>query len=686
MEQPHYIPKEFGLDNIILGPNEEILYSTWTITLLPDNEIVHYTERDDINKTSKLFTDVFILGKTYSVKMSVVTTNGPSRDTEPFIITITDNKDMIDLYPMPSVVDTPILTMPYDMNSIPNTNIKFECSKIVVTGNAVLEECNWILVDDMNKVVWSSLKDKENLSVITLKDIILSPDVVYTMYCSQKATNKDLSGCGSIVFKPTILKELDILGDLRDTFYKQPIETRLKNTPTNLINLEYELYGEDSVLLYKNNTMDTNIILPSLKMDGQYVLLEEDGYSYYTLKIRMTTASGTYGWRDFIFKPKKWSVESIRENDATRVYTNEMIPISITIDGFDASSFDLVSVKSMVGKVYEFPDGLFLMRYKRNEYGLYSYNSVDNRFVFFKRIDLLSIIGIPTAGTKHDLTVAMLPSGIVVVSVTPDADPTKSYILKYNPSTKEFSRFNNRVLDYEFHSYIDERVLLLKTGVAGAYSLSTYNIDTDILTSVATLPNELEIESSSSYHIGIDKADRKKLRVYTHTKDATTLTGKYVDIVIASDYGSAITGPIHIDLLLDSNTGNPTDLRWVFRDISLKNGKIIKIPLTPSMVADKVKLRWNISDSIFSNTESSKEIMVNQNNIALSRFDMFVFFNNGSRLLISSVSPQTSLLYGGSGWFTTDKIFYNTKELDMLILGGGGWFTLEEKTNKEENE
>lgn len=645
MEHPHYIPKEFGLDNIVLAPNEEILYSTWTITLLPDNEIVHYTERDDVNKTSKLFTDVFILGKTYSVKMSVVTTNGPSRDTEPFIITITDNKDLIDLYPMPSVVDTPIITMPYDMTSIPNTNIKFECSNIVVAGNAVLEECNWVLVDDMNKVVWSSLKDKENLSVITLKDIILSPDVVYTMYCSQKATNKDLSGCGSIVFKPTILKELDILGDLRDTFYTQPIETRLKNTPTNLTKLEYEVYGEDSVLLYKNNTMDTNIIIPSLKMDGQYVLLEEDGYSYYTLKIRMTTASGIYGWREFIFKPKKWSVESIKENDNTRVYTNEMIPISISIDSFDASSFDLVTSKSMLGRVYEFPDGLFLMRYKRNEYGLYSYSSSDNRFVFFKRIDLLSIVGMPAATTRHDLNVAMLPSGIVVVSVTPDTGNIKSYILKYNPSTKEFSRFNNRVLDIGFHSYIDDRVLLFKTGSVGAYSLSTYNIDTDILTSVATLPNELEIETSSSYYVGIDKTDRKKVRVYAHTKNATTLTGKYVDIVIANDYSSATTGPIQTGLLLDSSTGNPSDLRWVFRDLSLKNGNIIKIPITPSVVADKVKLRWNISDSLFSNIESSKEIMVKQSNITLSKFDMCVFFNNGNRLLMSSISPQTSLLY-----------------------------------------
>ena len=645
MEHPHYIPKEFGLDNIVLAPNEEILYSTWTITLLPDNEIVHYTERDDVNKTSKLFTDVFILGKTYSVKMSVVTTNGPSRDTEPFIITVTDNKDIIDLYPMPSVVDTPILTMPYDMTSIPNTNIKFECSKIVVSGNAVLEECNWVLVDDMNKVVWSSLKDKENLSIITLKDIILSPDVVYTMYCSQKATNKDLSGCGSIVFKPTILKELDILGDLRDTFYTQPIETRLKNTPTNLTKLEYEVYGEDSVLLYKNNTMDTNIIIPSLKMDGQYVLLEEDGYSYYTLKIRMTTASGIYGWREFIFKPKKWSVESIKENDATRVYTNEMIPISISIDSFDASSFDLVTSKSMLGRVYEFPDGLFLMRYKRNEYGLYSYSSSDNRFVFFKRIDLLSIVGMPAATTRHDLTVAMLPSGIVVVSVTPDTGNIKSYILKYNPSTKEFSRFNNRVLDIGFHSYIDDRVLLFKTGSVGAYSLSTYNIDTDILTSVATLPNELEIETSSSYYVGIDKTDRKKVRVYAHTKNATTLTGKYVDIVIANDYSSATVGSIQTGLLLDSNTGNPSDLRWVFRDLSLKNGNIIKIPITPSVVADKVKLRWSISDSLFNTIESSKEIMVKQSNITLSKFDMCVFFNNGNRLIISSVSPQTSLLY-----------------------------------------
>ena len=102
-----YVPKEIVLNNLEIPEGVSILYSTWTIRD-EANTIVHYTEMDEVNLTSKIFTDVFEVGKKYYVTMSMVRTDGPTIDTRPLEVQVFSGEDTYNLYPMPSVIDTPV--------------------------------------------------------------------------------------------------------------------------------------------------------------------------------------------------------------------------------------------------------------------------------------------------------------------------------------------------------------------------------------------------------------------------------------------------------------------------------------------------------------------------------------------------------------------------------------------------
>ena len=152
-----YISKEIVLNNIVLPEGVSILYSTWKILDEEDN-IVLYIPRDNVNLTSRMFNNVFEVGKKYKVIMSLVRTDGPTVETKPLEVVVFSGEDIYELYPMPSVVDTPIINMDYvSLDTIPNSNIKFKSSDLEVYGNATHDSSSWWLTDDKNEVIWYKL-------------------------------------------------------------------------------------------------------------------------------------------------------------------------------------------------------------------------------------------------------------------------------------------------------------------------------------------------------------------------------------------------------------------------------------------------------------------------------------------------------------------------------------------------
>jgi streptogramin lyase len=255
-----YIPKEIVLNNLEIPEGVSILYSTWTIRDKADNTIVHYTPRDEVNLTSKIFTDVFEIGKKYEVIMSMVRTDGPTIDTRPLEVQVFSGEDTYNLYPMPSVIDTPIITMAYALDNVPSNDIKFTSNDMIVAGNATHDYSDWWLTNDANEVIWDSLKDQINKTEIIVSGVNLKKDRLYTMHCVYRGTNRDSSGTGSITFKPNSFDELEIAGDLNHTYYGYGIDTRLKDLNSDMTLFEYKLLGDEVELFSgSNNTGEIEI-------------------------------------------------------------------------------------------------------------------------------------------------------------------------------------------------------------------------------------------------------------------------------------------------------------------------------------------------------------------------------------------------------------------------------------------
>ena len=618
----NYIPKEFGLDNNTLKPGEEILYSTWTITLLPSGDVVRYVERDEVNKLSKLFTDVFILGNTYSVKMSLVTTHGPTIDAEPFIFTVTDNKDIIDLYPMPAVVDTPVVTMPYNANNIPNTNIVFNVSDMVVTGNAVLESVDWILVGDDNKVVFKSLKDEVNLKSITLKNMILDSNKAYTMYCIQKANNRDSSGAGGVTFRCASLTELDIEGDLRDSFYTLPLETNLKNPLPNLVKFDFELYGEDQVLLYTGTNNNGKIIIPTNKVDNSYMLDKDDGYDYYSLRIRATTTSSVYGWREYIFIPKEWIVESAVFDDIEFKYLDKISLAKITIDKYNYPAVATLPNEVMNYGITQLPDGLFMIMYEFKKWGLFTYIESEFRFKYMSEIDLSFMYGYTNVNDNQYpyFSSVILPNGKIAITPATIANAnSRSYILKYNTITKKIDIVNTVVTSvaslFSAGNYIDSDKIV----VVDSTSIRYY--DTRTNTTVALTTHGI----SSMFSWTVIPLGGKKFRLLSL---ATGTIATADDKMINFEYNDTLTAITKTDPLKYTRTvkSSTTDKRD--KVIPLRNAGSISAPT--NIIANIAIV--GIYDKNMN--------LIKSNSLTLSSyhkgFNFSVLFNDGKRMYLSS--------------------------------------------------
>jgi hypothetical protein len=619
----NYIPKEFGLDNNVLAEGVEILYSIWTITRVSDGVVVHYDPKDEVNKLSKLFVDVFELGETYSIKMALVTTDGPTIETEPFIATITDNKAVIDLYPMPAVVDTPILSMPYDMDNIPNTSIMFETQPISVPGNAVHEYSDWWLVNDKNKIVWKSLKDRDNLTDIKVTGITLDSNSVYTMYCVHKANNRDSSGAGGITFKPVLLSELDIVGDLSDAFFMNKIETRLANDIPDMINLTYELYGEDFELLYTNNNNTGLITIPKLDEDEETFIIDpDDGYKYYTLRLRVITNETTLGWKDYIFKPKEWLVDSAKYNDREFLYKGKLSTKKITIDGFSYPTIETEPTKGMGYGISQLPDGLFLIMYKVKEWGLFEYIDKESRFKLLKPVDFsFMYTGVSMNGVNSIpyFNAVILPNAKILL--TP-ADSSilnvSSYIVDYNTVTKTVDIDSAKTVSIPYVSdsarYVANDKLVYFTNSDVGY----LDLDTGTYVSLGNNP----INNSNSFVVIPLNEVRYRFISFSRTNN-TTVDNRYFDVEFIDDFTDVLISTVNT---FTRATNTDTDKRST--PVVLRNNNIVCLPLVKNVATDNIT-KYD-SDLISLGKESLTIDCYN------TYYGFTVYFNNGKRMWLSS--------------------------------------------------
>lgn len=620
-----YIPKEIVLNNLELPDGVTILYTTWRI-VDESNTVVHYTDRDDLNLTSKIFTDVFEVGKKYYVTMSMVRTDGPTIDTRPLEVLVFSGEETYNLYPLPSVADTPVITMDYALDNTPNNDIKFTASDMVVAGNATHDYSNWWLTNDLNEVIWDSLKNQINKTEIVVSNVDLKRNRFYTMHCVYTGTNRDSTGTGSITFRPSISNELELVGDLNNTYYGYSIETRLKDLNSDMTLFEYKLLGNDTELFSTSNA--TGIVnLSSITL--------VDTYEYYILRLRLTTSSSVLGWKDIKFRPRSFIVDSDTWNDLDFQYENRIEVLDGKILNYDKSDYN-ISFTTPNGKTYQLPNGEIILLRTKTKIG---------RFNIDEDTGVLTHLGdlyLPQIILNKDYNIfnfKIFSTGDALIGV--GYTDYKLYRFKYDPVNNSFKYITSYVIDnggtntYSEMHLVGNKVLFISDGTIGASTQNLYSIN--LTTNILELVYSNVVANAATGNLVRLDEDDLLLRGGVNKTTTNTIinTGKLIHIVngvITSSVDSRIVlTPVGIsnESILQATLRNNELILGNFNQFSLKS--------TSNLIFTLNKL------------STDKNIITNTNPFIFKSnggedFKFTIFLNNGKRIFMSYSKDKPKMI------------------------------------------
>ncbi len=630
-----YIPKEIMLNDLVLPDGVTILYTTWTITC--NGDIVHYTAMDEENLTSKVFTDVFEVGKTYEVVMSMVRTDGPTINTKPLVITVTSGEDIYELYPMPSVIDTPVVTIDGDMNSIPTSGITFRGSNILVAGNASHDTSSWWLTNDLNQIIWREFDSQLHKTEITLEGVDLKPDRVYTMHVVYKGTNRDVSGVGSITFKPNTMMELSLDGDLSNAYYGYPIDTRLSSVDASMTLFEYELLGggTDSLFVGSNNTGELNL-------NG---LLLDSAYEFFILRIRATISSNVIGWKYIKFYPKEFKVESDVWNDYTYEYDNVIDVIDGKITNYDNTEFEL-PFKTPAGKSYQLPNNEIILLRTSNRVGRFI---IDESKGVFKYVGDIYIPEITLDLDCNIFTFKIFNTGDVLIGLG-SIDYTLHH-MRYNPVNNNFTYITTYNIEnggnhiYSEMHMVDNVVIFMSEGENNSPQ-NIYGIDM-VDRTIELLVSDVVTNSKNGNLIRLDENRLLVRGGISKTTNTLMNTGKIIALDIdGSTINLVLANDSRINLTPVPNSNNTAI------QATLRNNRVILKQFSPFELktSDLTTVRYVYGDIKPVDMDLSKGVVANGKKYYAPR--------NGSRVLMQDLETGNTSYIGPDLGLTIDKYFY----------------------------
>lgn len=645
-----YIPKEVGLDNIMLAEGVDIIYSSWTITC--DGEVVHYTPRDEVNKVSKLFTDVFEVGKVYYVTLSMVRTDGPTISTKPYEITVLANDATYGTLPMPSVVDTPTVTLGHDLNNVPNSNILVRGSEFSVLGNAEHDKSHWWLIDDANNIIWKSMDDHINRSSILIDSVVLSNNKIYTIYVIYVGTNNDVSGNGSLTFGVTDEASLVLIGDLNNNRYGDPIATSLISPDPAMTSFTYTLYGDNNVSIY-TETNNTGVVSIPGYIDGKAVLNSSMGW--YVMELSADVGGASLGPSRVVFTPTPIDVDSDLWDDISFQYNNDLRVIRLAVPEYTTSSW--LTDTSMSGTTYQFPDGSIYLKVREKQINRYSFNEVNMTLqleesgVVFPQITSRN-------GTANAFNIKIFPNLKVLVTNDDGFNGTKIYQYRYNSITKGFiyeTEYNiggsdimpNRVS--EWHYLGDGAVLYMTTTSNETGVPLTNSINNPTLYVINTELRVNTLLTSGIYpsrmNCNLIRLNHKEFLV-TKGTNVNTLNDGFDNllkpITISLDNTTVTIGDEEIDRFsLVSTQGYMMN---AFKQATLRNNKVLLVEnsnwrqeptntLTATIVDKDKRIGSTISVGI------NKDIISTISTApSLIRGNMMIALNNGNRIMLDNLA------------------------------------------------
>lgn len=223
---------ELDLDN-----QEKHLRTSWQISDTKDfTNIIAESLDDDVNLLSIIFPDITpTKDQELYGRARVLTTNGWSTYNNLDIV----SRDLDDeIFILPSRISVPRLyTSKYDSkaNRVPTDDLTPENHPLTlfyisndesytVIGDSEHIASTWLIEDLEGNVVWKSIKNRKDLNIIKVDDLILERNKVYTARHIMHSSTNDISDCTSYKFQTVGLYNHAMYAWLENTFNHLPVD------------------------------------------------------------------------------------------------------------------------------------------------------------------------------------------------------------------------------------------------------------------------------------------------------------------------------------------------------------------------------------------------------------------------------------------------------------------------------
>jgi len=195
---------------------------------------------DNKNLTTKIFNLKLDLGVKYYGRARMLLNTGFTEWSNIDVFIPKDTNEVLMDMDIPSVVSAPTLSTKFEKDHHPAAAFKIYGTNFSTLGNAEHISTTWIVEDNRGKAIWSSIDDIDNLTSITIPNI-LPMNTICRVHASYKGSNRDCSQFGTVSFYVSNDPRIDMPRVMRNVIHNLDLDIDIPFM-NGLDTLEWELY------------------------------------------------------------------------------------------------------------------------------------------------------------------------------------------------------------------------------------------------------------------------------------------------------------------------------------------------------------------------------------------------------------------------------------------------------------
>ena len=235
---------------------------------------------DETNRDMIVWNSVLDPTTTWYARARVLLSTGYTVWGNVDIIDVTDETVINVSDSLPSRISTPIITTNSDVNAHDTTLFTITATGFGTVGDSTHSSTTWLIEDVNSEVVYASIKDENNLTSFTLKNLVLEDYTVYRFKAIFHSTSNDVSPVGSLTIVTSDSSSIVLDPTINFVDATQDLTLNILSID-NITTVNWKVYSQkDNVLtsVYETSTSDSDILtttIPAYTMPSDTSMLLE---------------------------------------------------------------------------------------------------------------------------------------------------------------------------------------------------------------------------------------------------------------------------------------------------------------------------------------------------------------------------------------------------------------------------